>query len=84
MQTSDNISSHVTNGSSKVFEYNIRSAVFWMDLWALYDVPTLESFLKEPFRSDWDHVEGSEEVIENVKTKEACHEICGKVLIVES
>jgi len=54
-------------------------AVSWIDLWNIYKAPTLDSFLAEPSRSNWDHVGRLDEATmttNDVKTKGACLQIC--------
>jgi hypothetical protein len=53
--------------------------VLWMDLWKIYNAPTLDTFLADPFRSDWDHVGRLDEAtmtVKNIKSKEDCLRIC--------
>ncbi|KAM3068456.1 hypothetical protein ACMFMG_009597 [Clarireedia jacksonii] len=56
-----------------------KKTVLWIDLWNIYAMPNLETYLADPFRSDWDHVGGLDEATmttKNIKTKEDCLRLC--------
>ncbi|PQE18978.1 glycosyltransferase family 31 protein [Rutstroemia sp. NJR-2017a WRK4] len=53
--------------------------VLWMDLWKIYSAPSLDTFLADPFRSDWDHVGRPDEAtmtVKSIRTKEDCLRLC--------
>lgn len=58
---------------------DVTNAVTWFDLWGIYNAPTLDSFIKDPIRSNWDHVGRLDEstmTTADVKSKEDCLNIC--------